>query len=77
MTPSSDTDSDSARQVVILFGPPGSGKGTQAGLLSDKLNFYYLETSKLLEERFRLAKKGEYVAVEGKKYFLHKEKKSW
>lgn len=77
MTPSNDTDSHSMQQVVILFGPPGSGKGTQASLLSDKLNFYYLETSKLLEERFREAKKEEYVEAAGKKYYLSKEKEIW
>lgn len=76
MTPSSDS-SQYTQKVLILFGPPGSGKGTQASLLSEKLNFYYLETSKLLEERFREAKKGEYAEVEGKKYYLFKEKQIW
>ena len=77
MTLSNDMDGHSMQQVVILFGPPGSGKGTQASLLSDKLNFYYLETSKLLEERFYAAEPGEYVEADGKKYFLAKEKKMW
>ena len=77
MTLSSDTDGHSMQQVVILFGPPGSGKGTQASLLSDKLNLYYLETSKLLEERYRLAKKGEFVEADGKKFFMEKEKVLW
>lgn len=43
----------SKKQVIILFGPPGAGKGTQAELLSDRLGFYYLETSKLLEKEFK------------------------
>ena len=30
--------------VVILMGPPGAGKGTQAELLSERLSLYYLET---------------------------------
>lgn len=77
MTPSNEPDDHSMQQVVILFGPPGSGKGTQASLLSDQLNFYYLETSKLLEERFRDAKKGEYVEINGKKYYMAKEKQIW
>ncbi|MEK7510466.1 MAG: nucleoside monophosphate kinase [Patescibacteria group bacterium] len=64
-------------QVVILLGPPGAGKGTQAELLSERLNLYYLETSKILEERFANAKTEEYLEVEGAKYFLADEKKRW
>jgi len=63
--------------VIILLGPPGSGKGTQAGLLAEKLNLYYLETAKIIESRVMGAKKGEYVMVKGKKYPLLKEKKLW
>ena len=63
--------------VIILVGPPGSGKGSQAGLLAEKLNLHYLETSKVLEDKFQAAKKGEFVTVGGKKYFLKAEKKLW
>ncbi|MDP3093464.1 MAG: nucleoside monophosphate kinase [bacterium] len=65
------------KRVVIVMGPPGSGKGTQASLLSDKLNLYYLETSKVLEARIMNARKGEFTVVGGKKYFLSDEKKRW
>ena len=44
--------------VIILLGPPGSGKGTQAELLAEKLNLVYLETAKIGEERINKAKKG-------------------
>ncbi len=37
--------------VVILIGPPGSGKGTQAELLADKFGLVHLETSKLGEAK--------------------------
>ena len=50
MTPSNK------KQVVILLGQPGSGKGTQGQLLSEKLNLYYFDTSKVLEESFKKAK---------------------
>lgn len=63
--------------VVIIIGPPGSGKGTQCELLGEELNLYYLETSKILEENIMNAKRGEYVMVKGKKYFLENEKRNW
>lgn len=36
--------------AVILYGPPGSGKGTQSALLADKLNFLNLDTGSLLRK---------------------------
>ena len=36
--------------TVVLFGPPGSGKGTQAARLSDDLGFRQLATGDLLRE---------------------------
>jgi len=66
-----------SKLVVIVMGPPGSGKGTQAELLAERLNLYYLETSKVLEANIMKAKKGDYVIAEGKKYSLLEEKRSW
>lgn len=63
--------------VIILFGPPGAGKGTQAELLADRFGFYYLETSKIIENNIMKAKPGDFVRVKGKKYSLMKEKKLW
>jgi len=63
--------------IVILFGPPGAGKGTQASLLAEKLSLYYFETSKIIEESFNGAKKNDFIKVEKKKYFLSNEKKLW
>lgn len=67
--------SSSNLKVIIILGPPGSGKGSQALLLSEKLSLYYLETSKILEEKFKTVKAGDFVLVKGKKYFIKKEKK--
>ena len=64
-------------QVIILLGAPGAGKGTQAELLADRLNLYYLETSRIIEVNVMNAKKGEYIKVDGKKYYLLDEKKLW
>lgn len=37
------------KRVVIVMGPPGSGKGTQANLIADKLNLFHLDTGRFLE----------------------------
>lgn len=58
----------SNKKVIILFGPPGAGKGTQAELLSNKLGLYYIETSKILEQKFKESDKNPVVL---------KEKKLW
>lgn len=71
------------KQVIILFGPPGAGKGTQAGLLAEKLSLYYFETSKILEQEFkkaeRLSKESQerFIEVDGEKFDIFNEKKLW
>jgi len=66
-------------KIIILLGPPGSGKGAQAELLSKEMNLYYFETSKILEEKFNAQTVGPKTAIkiEGKKYYFSKEKKLW
>jgi len=64
-------------QVVIIIGPPGAGKGTQASLLSDKLGLYYLETSKVIERKVMSTKEGEIEIVNNKEYSLIEEKRKW
>jgi adenylate kinase len=36
------------KRVIIIFGPPGVGKGTQAGLLSKNLDYAHLSTGEVL-----------------------------
>jgi len=38
------------KKAVVIFGPPGSGKGTQANLVAGKLNIFHLDTGKFLEQ---------------------------
>ncbi|MBU2539988.1 nucleoside monophosphate kinase [Patescibacteria group bacterium] len=74
---------DKQRQIVILFGPPGAGKGTQAELLSDKLSLYAFDTSKILEEGFKQAKNltedspERFIEVDKEKFDILKEKELW
>ena len=43
------------KKAIIFIGPPGAGKGTQGELLSEKINLFHFETSKILEQTFKNA----------------------
>jgi len=64
------------KEVVILFGPPGAGKGTQSELLSDKLGLYYFETAKALEREFNNPSQ-EVLKIEGEDFKMSDEKQLW
>ena len=63
--------------IIVIFGPPGSGKGTQAELLANTFNLYSFETSKILEESFNNAKEEDCVVVDGKEFNLVNESNLW
>ena len=71
------------KQVIILFGPPGAGKGTQAELLSERFNLYYFETSRILEQAFKAAEHlpessiERFIKADGEKFDVLNEKKLW
>lgn len=65
------------KQIIIVFGAPGSGKGTQAGLLSEKLGYYHLESSKVIERCFNAENPDKVFNVDGKDYKVADEIKNW
>lgn len=71
------------KQVIILFGAPGAGKGTQAELLSSKMDLYIFETSKILEREFIKAKDlsenspERFIDFDNQKFDILHEKELW
>ncbi len=71
------------KRVIILFGPPGAGKGTQSELLSEKMGLYLFETSKMLEREFKRAENlsedssERWVEYDNQKFDVLNEKEIW
>ncbi len=62
-------------KVIIILGPPGSGKGTQAELIAERLDLHHIETSEIIERNLANVKESNFIRIKGKKYFLLQEKK--
>jgi len=67
----------SSKKVIIIFGAPGAGKGTQSELLSEKLGYYHLESSKVLERCFKNEDPAKTYTVDGKDYNVGDEIENW
>lgn len=65
------------KRVIILFGPPGAGKGTQAQLIAEKLGLYHFETSKVLERIFNSGDLERTIEADGAFYKMSDEKGKW
>lgn len=66
-----------AKQIIMLFGQPGAGKGTQAEILADKTGYYHFESSKIIEFHIKNDKPGTVYEIEGGKYKIEDEKERW
>ena len=51
---------------IVILGPPGSGKGTQAELIAKKFDLYYLQTGKISRELAKKDKKIKEIYDSGK-----------
>ena len=60
-------DGEHKKWAIILIGPPGSGKGTQAELLAEKFGLVHFETSKVIENKFNSADSGDEFLAEQKR----------
>lgn len=66
-----------SKKVIMLFGPPGAGKGTQAEILADKTGYYHFESSKVIEACFQNENSEKIFEIEGQKYKVGDEKIRW
>jgi adenylate kinase len=62
------------QKFIIIIGPPGSGKGTQAELLAEKFGLFQWETSSIVGRILGQAKKEEFVVIDGKKYYFEDQR---
>lgn len=64
-------------RVVILMGPPGAGKGTQADILVEEFKMVHLESSKVIEAQFNAHQDDETFDVGDETYTYGGVKKQW
>jgi adenylate kinase len=59
---------DDKKRIVVLLGPPGAGKGTQAAYIKEKYALPHISTGEILRDNI---KKGTELGTEANKY-MHK-----
>lgn len=64
-------------KVIIICGPPGAGKGTQAELLAEKFGLFHFETSKIIEKALQTHSQEEAVEIGGARYTYKEEKRKF
>lgn len=67
----------SAQKVIILMGPPGAGKGTQAERFVDTLGMHHFETSKIIETALAAHGDDEALTIDGRRYPYGEEKRKF
>ncbi|OHA52039.1 MAG: hypothetical protein A3A97_00625 [Candidatus Terrybacteria bacterium RIFCSPLOWO2_01_FULL_40_23] len=63
-------------KVVIICGPPGAGKGTQAELLKEKFDFYHFETSRIIEAALN-SNEAEEITINGETFYYAEERRKF
>jgi len=58
------------QKVLIILGSPGSGKGTQANLLSEKFGLYHFRSSGIVGRIIEKAEPGSFIEVEARNIIL-------
>jgi len=66
-----------SKHIVMLFGQPGAGKGTQAEILAEKTGYYHFESSKIIEFHIKNDETGKTYDIEGQTYKIEDEKSRW
>lgn len=64
-------------KVLVLFGPPGAGKSTQAIRVAERMGMHHFETSKMLEEELAGNDGVSLLTIEGEEYPLGEERRKY
>lgn len=64
-------------KVLIFFGPPGSGKSTQAMRIAEKFGTHHFETSRMLEQELAGQNGTALLTIDGKEFSLKEERRRY